>query len=210
MPASRTSTTSNRASTKSHTTQLEALQTSSQQLSRSVADHFELADDAFVPLDHGRMAHHSQHDNVALEDVYEVLHKALVLFKKKVERDDAFVISQSKTRVASALDSYMQVLHDDYTHKALLWRGGSMGVSNEARQEANEDRDRMKGLEKKIDKLMSTIESTVLKLSRDAMKALTEKSEKKKPSSSSSSSSTSPKAKRKQAINKASSSAAKV
>lgn len=143
------------------------------------------------------MAHQSQHDNVALETVYNELENKFLQFEKNVEQcEDVFIVTQSKGKLAKALDTYMRVLHNDYTHRILLWRGEIMSVFSEAHQESEADCAKMERFEKEIENLLNDVESTITE-----MMHLTAKKWAKDTSTISCN--TSPKVKRKHVINKA-------
>lgn len=137
------------------------------QLDREMQKHYELADPydfptTFVHRAGGRFQHYSEYDRDALEQEYEAFGEKFQAVTKALEgkswRPNFFGTVQSVKKLAKHVEKYLDIFEQDYCYRGMLWKGGSLGVSDEVRQAADEARGAANKMQKNMERLQLQIE----------------------------------------------------
>lgn len=112
--------------------------------------HYERVEEDYVHRSKGRMAHHSSFGNAKISDCYEAVEDLLKKILKSLSKDGSYMLGRHLSSLEDAFSLYNNVLKSDYTHGLMLWRGGSMGVSSEAKAASAASGVILRSIKKKI------------------------------------------------------------
>jgi hypothetical protein len=134
-------------------------------LVKLVSLHYaQVEDGIYVRKSSGRMAHQTKYKDVRLDDCFDAVDQQLETNLKFVWKDDSYSLGRSLAELEKNFHFYNDVLKNDYTYNLILWKGGSMGVSDKDMLAFERSKSALSDLKKKIKAQFGLIRKYIKKI----------------------------------------------